>query len=112
MAAKCSIWAATIWVARGACIGLRQRRQVVVGVDGDRCWSPPNRDGESATVEAGLVGGGGGRNSGELATVEAAKAGPVGRCGARRRCEAAMKAAVDAAAVRAVEGDNDDDGRS
>ncbi|KAK9169797.1 hypothetical protein Syun_001937 [Stephania yunnanensis] len=56
-------------------------------------------------VEVRLVGGGTGRNSGELATVEAAKAGPVGRCGTKPRCEAA----VDAAAVPAVEGDNDGD---
>ncbi|KAK9112354.1 hypothetical protein Scep_019873 [Stephania cephalantha] len=58
--------------------GRRRRRQVVVGGDGDRCWSPPNRDDESATVEAveaGLVGGGGGRNDGELATRGGAKRG-------------------------------------
>ncbi|KAK9093962.1 hypothetical protein Scep_025431 [Stephania cephalantha] len=75
-------------------------------------------------VEAGLVRGGGGRNSGELAIVEAAKAGPANdashRGDARRRCEAAVRggdaicggdeAAVHAAAVRAVDGDDDGDG--
>ncbi|KAK9106903.1 hypothetical protein Syun_022914 [Stephania yunnanensis] len=78
---------------------MQQWRRVVVGGDDDRWWLPPNRDSESATVEAveaGLVGGGGGRNSGELATVEATKAGLVER----------------STAVHVVEGDGDGDDRS
>ncbi|KAK9101047.1 hypothetical protein Scep_024477 [Stephania cephalantha] len=88
-----------------------------VGGDDDRWWSEETTKGvgrpQTATTSRRQWrrwrrdgGGGGGRNSGELAKVEAAKAGPVGRCGARQRCEAA----VDATAVRAVEGDDDGDG--
>ncbi|KAK9094862.1 hypothetical protein Scep_026331 [Stephania cephalantha] len=99
-------WAAVkIALEEATMIGGGRRR--LVGGRNRRCWSPPNRDATKCSLSFGgrarfgrfgateEVGGGGGdrRDSEE-------------RCGARPRYEAA----VDAAAVRAVEGDDDGDG--
>ncbi|KAK9132099.1 hypothetical protein Scep_011627 [Stephania cephalantha] len=83
--------------------GARRRRRLVLVA--------PKRDDGVAAVEAGRrdCGRRRWRQHGELATVEAAKAGqPVNDASHRWRCEAAARS--KAATVRAVDGGDDGDG--